>query len=123
MSGNPITKLAEVLINDNEPIEGFAYTGSQYFHLAEKFLQIDINILEDYPFPDAYLQETGDRLFGWYCVVILQRRLYDNMLANHFGKASAVEYMCSYLYVVERKMNEKILANARKEPVKHMWIH
>lgn len=119
---NPITAIVEYLMNEHEVVDGYVYSSHQYFHMAEKFLEMEVDILKDYNFPKGY-EETGDRLFGWYCIVILQRRLYDAMLLNHFGKADQVKMMCDYLYVMEKKINEKFIAESRDVPVKHLWIN
>jgi hypothetical protein len=123
MSDNPITAIVDYLLNENTVCESYVYSGHQYFHLAEKFLEVEIDIMTDYDFPSAYLNTEKDVLFGWYCVIILQRRLYEAMRENHLGKAAQVNYMCDYLYVMEKKFNEKILAEVRNKPVKHLWIH
>lgn len=123
MSDNPITTIVENLLSENIVREGYSYSGHQFLNLAERFLGLEIDIMFDYDFTWAYSNTHKEILFGWYSVIVLQRRLYQSMRENYLGKAAQVSYMCDYLHVMENKFKEKLIAEAENKPLKHLWLH
>ena len=118
-----IVALRQEITEDQSIHYGYENSGLQFYNNACNFFKKEIDILDKFDLVNAYNTASGEELRAYYCVAVLQNRMCNQLLARSLLPTTDVtETEKWFQSVMEAKLRDKILAEDRKVPVKHMWI-
>lgn len=123
MNDEAIKSLCRAVNSDQSKIEGYPYTGSQFYNIAVNFFKKDVDITKDCDFHKAYTSSSGDELLAYYAVAVLQKRFLGLIRSNFLLPHSEIDPFLWQGLAWELRLRDKIIAIQEKIPLVHSWLH